>query len=44
MRGSTSDFDGDADSTTVSERQMKKTMHRPGVIKLESENAIGIGL
>ena len=43
-RGSTSGFGEDADSTTMSERQMMKTMHRPGAIDLGYGNGIGISL
>lgn len=44
MRGSTSGFDEDTNNITVSERQMKKTIHRPGVIDLGSEDGIGTSL
>ena len=32
MRGSTPVFDEDVDNITMSERQMRKTMDRPGVM------------
>ena len=44
MWGSTPGCDEDVDNIAMSERQMTKTIQRPGAIDLGSENAIGVGL